>query len=317
MSRDRVVTISIPTPFPVGPVNVHLVKSEPVTLVDAGLNTDEAFDVLKAGFEREGLSLSDLQVVLLTHTHIDHVGLLGRLRDHADFTIYAHPGATHHRLNSEENQEEARKFGLRIMREFGAPDAIVQEAADEQHSYSEFATDAIVDEGVKDGETLGCYTVYHVPGHSALDILFVNHADRYAFTGDHVLEGTSPNPLLRRAKPGQERPKSLVQYRHSLQKTHDLDLEVCFPGHGKPIREHRAVIEALFARQNKRNERIMKILGERCMSVYDVARELFPRMETKYMYLGLSATVGHLEVLEEEGRVAYGHQDGILCFRAM
>ena len=160
MSRDHVVPIAIPTPFPVGPVNAFLLKSDPVTLVDAGLNTDEAFDTLKAAFAREGLALGNLKAVLLTHTHIDHVGLLGRLRHHADFTIYAHPGTTHHRLNSEDNQEEARRFGLRIMREFGAPEEIIQEAANEQHSYREYATDAAIDEGVEDGQRLGLSLIH-------------------------------------------------------------------------------------------------------------------------------------------------------------
>ncbi len=315
MNAFPVVPISFPTPFLVGAVNAFLVKSDPITLVDAGLKTGEAFDILRSVFKQQGLALSDLKTVLLTHTHIDHVGLLGRLRDHADFTIYAHPDATHHRLNCENNREEAHQFGLAIMRKFGAPDEVVREASEEQHSYREYASDASVDEGVEDREAVGPYTVYHVPGHSALDILFVDHDARLAFTGDHILTETSPNPLLRRPKPGQPRAKSLVQYRHSLRITHDLDLDVCYPGHGAPIQNHRAVIEALLARQDKRSQRILEILGGRSLSVYDVARALFPRMDTKYMFLQLSSSVGHLEVLEEEGRVVSEAVDGVLCFR--
>ena len=105
MNGPEIVPIALPTPFRVGPVNVFLVKSTPLTLIDAGVNTGEAFEALRAAFKREALALSDLEVVLLTHTHIDHVGLLGRLRACADFTVYAHPDATHHRLNLEDNHD--------------------------------------------------------------------------------------------------------------------------------------------------------------------------------------------------------------------
>ncbi|MFO7973672.1 MAG: MBL fold metallo-hydrolase [Candidatus Hydrogenedentota bacterium] len=300
-----------------GSVNAYLVKSDPVTLIDAGVNTDEAFAILKTAFEKEGLAFSDLEQVLLTHTHIDHVGLLGRLRDHGDFIVCAHPESVHHELISAKSQEEAHRFALRIMRELGAPEEIVREAASEQHSYREYATEATVDRGLEDTETVGRHTAYHVPGHSAMDILLADHEARFAFTGDHLLPRITPNPLLRRSKSGQPRAKSLVEYRRSLRKTHDLDLNICFPGHGEPIRNPRTAIENLLERQDRRSQRILDILGHRCLSVYQVAQELFPRMAPKYTFLGLSSATGHLEVLEEENRVVSEHRDGILYFRAV
>jgi len=315
MNLEHVVTISIPTPFPVGSVNAYLVRSEPVTLIDAGVNTDEAFDVLRSVFQREKLILSDLKRVFLTHTHIDHVGLLGRLREHADFTIHGHREAAHQRLNSPENEKEDQRFALGIMREFGTPEEIVRESAREQQTYREYATDAIVDEGLEDGEVIGQHVAYHVPGHSAMDMLFADQEAHLGFTGDHLLPRITPNPLLRRPKSGQPRAKSLLEYRKSLRKTQGLDIDICYPGHGEPIRNPREAIENLLQRQDKRNQRILEILGSRRLSVYQVARALFPRMDPKFTFLGLSSAAGHLEVLEEEGRVISEYQDGILCFR--
>ena len=267
MNGPEIVPIALPTPFRVGPVNVFLVKSTPLTLIDAGVNTGEAFEALRAAFKREALALSDLEVVLLTHTHIDHVGLLGRLRACADFTVYAHPDATHHRLNLEDNHDEAHRFALEIMREFGTPPDVIEKASAEQQTFRDYAADAAVDRGADEGQTVGPYTVCHVPGHSARDILFVNPRQRAAFTGDHVLATMTPNPLLRRPSPGQPRTRSLVQYRNSLRKTHALDLDVCYPGHGDPIRDHRAVIDSLFKRMDSRSARILALLGgSRCPS---------------------------------------------------
>ncbi|MEE9617427.1 MAG: hypothetical protein V3T90_10545 [Anaerolineae bacterium] len=43
---DYLHTIPLPTPFPVGPVNVHLAEGEPLTLVDAGPRYDPARQLL-------------------------------------------------------------------------------------------------------------------------------------------------------------------------------------------------------------------------------------------------------------------------------
>lgn len=317
MKEPAIVPIVLPAPFRVGTVNVFLIKSTPLTLVDAGINTDEAFTALETGFRREGLALRDIEVVLLTHTHIDHVGLLGRLRSCANFTVYAHADATAGRLNHEETQEKSCQSALAVMREFGTPEELVQRAAAEQRMFREYAADAAVDQGLEDGQSVGPYTVYHIPGHSANDLLYVDHAWRIAFTGDHVLPSVTPNSLLPRPGPGESRPKGLVQYCDSLRKTRSLDLDTCFPGHGGPITDHRAIIDSLFKRMDSRNRRVLTILGSQPHSVYEVARGLFPGADAAQMHLQLTAAAGHLDLLEEEGRVASGHRDGVLCFRAI
>ena len=45
----KIVPISLPTPFYIGPVNVYLIPEDPVTLIDTGPKTKEAVDTLRAG----------------------------------------------------------------------------------------------------------------------------------------------------------------------------------------------------------------------------------------------------------------------------
>src|SRR5919106_1810218 len=69
--------IAVPTPFAVGRVNVYLIEDEPLTLVDAGPNSGSSFDELQRGVEALGHALEDIELVILTHQHIDHLGLVG------------------------------------------------------------------------------------------------------------------------------------------------------------------------------------------------------------------------------------------------
>lgn len=89
MKDARIIPISLPTPFAVGDVNIYLVRGEALTLVDAGPNTKEAAAVLKKELAGQGLSLNDIDQVVLTHHHADHAGLLDEFP--AGVNIIGHP----------------------------------------------------------------------------------------------------------------------------------------------------------------------------------------------------------------------------------
>src|SRR5919198_3212163 len=76
---------SIPVPIPNNPLRYVLVYAfetdrGPV-IVDAGWNTDDAFDALCAGLTTVGASVADVRGVMVTHIHPDHYGLAGRVRE--------------------------------------------------------------------------------------------------------------------------------------------------------------------------------------------------------------------------------------------
>ncbi|MFL5843956.1 MAG: MBL fold metallo-hydrolase, partial [Solirubrobacteraceae bacterium] len=68
-------TLPIPTPFMVGRVNVYLIEDEPLTLVDTGPNSGKALDELEQALAALGHRIEDLGLIVLTHQHMDHIGL--------------------------------------------------------------------------------------------------------------------------------------------------------------------------------------------------------------------------------------------------
>ena len=109
----KIVPISVPTPFYVGPVNVYLIAEEPVTLIDTGPKTREALEALKEGLRRARFRVSDIRRIVLTHAHEDHCGLAKSLRDEAkDAEVFVHGWETGHRagrLAYEENRALLRR----------------------------------------------------------------------------------------------------------------------------------------------------------------------------------------------------------------
>ena len=68
--------VQIPLPLPhIRSVNAWLLRGDPLTLVDTGPRSDEALAALESGLRRRGRELEDIELVLVTHHHLDHAGL--------------------------------------------------------------------------------------------------------------------------------------------------------------------------------------------------------------------------------------------------
>src|SRR5438132_13616340 len=67
--------LRIPTPFQVGRVNAYLIEDSPLTLIDSGPNSAKALDELEQALASRGHSIEDIELLVITHQHMDHFGL--------------------------------------------------------------------------------------------------------------------------------------------------------------------------------------------------------------------------------------------------
>src|SRR5215470_19713794 len=102
----RVIPISLPTPFYIGPVNVYLIAEDRLTIIDTGPKTKETIEALRAGLRKAGFLVSDLRRIVLTHAHEDHCGLARSLREEANGAeVLVHNWETGHRMGRLEYRE--------------------------------------------------------------------------------------------------------------------------------------------------------------------------------------------------------------------
>src|SRR5678816_2213909 len=87
----RVHQFRIPTHLYLGPVNIHIVEEDPLTLVDTGPKIPEAFEALKDALHTLGKRIEDVERIVLTHLHEDHCGLAGAVQRASGATIFVHP----------------------------------------------------------------------------------------------------------------------------------------------------------------------------------------------------------------------------------
>ena len=74
-AEQGVRRLAIPTPFQVGRVNAYLIEDEPLTLIDSGPNSAKALDELELALATLGHRIEDIELLVITHQHIDHFGL--------------------------------------------------------------------------------------------------------------------------------------------------------------------------------------------------------------------------------------------------
>src|SRR5215217_5574011 len=129
---DSVVPFALPSTTAValplahvGSVNAWLLRGEPLTLIDAGPANDEAFEALRSGLHREGARLEDIELVLGTHHHLDHVGLAPAVREASGAQIALLTEAADYVAHAHAEIERDRAYSHRLMAAHGVPDDVV------------------------------------------------------------------------------------------------------------------------------------------------------------------------------------------------
>jgi glyoxylase-like metal-dependent hydrolase (beta-lactamase superfamily II) len=313
--------IAIPTPFAVGRVNVYLIDDDPLTLVDAGPNSGTSFDELQRGIAGLGHRLEDIELVILTHQHIDHLGLVSLVAAHSGAEVaaidVAVPFVENFSLEAQADDDFARETMLR----HGIPEDVVSALSSVSRAFRAWGARAEVTRVLRDGEQMSfrdrTLHVHHRPGHSPTDTVFHDRERRMLIAADHLLGHISSNPLITRPPEGSsERPQALVTYLESLRATREMDVELVLPGHGEPVTDHRGVIDERFALHRRRADKIHRLVAERPRTAYEVAQALWGNIAVTQAYLTLSEVLGHVDLLLNDGRVREINRDGLSVFEA-
>jgi glyoxylase-like metal-dependent hydrolase (beta-lactamase superfamily II) len=300
--------LRIPTPFAVGRVNCYLIDDDPLTLVDTGPNSGKSLDELEHQLSELGRSIADLELVILTHQHIDHLGLVEIIADRSGADVAAIDVVVPFVENFGEDIEADDRFAASLMLRHGIPEDVVVALRSVSRSFRAWGAKAEVTRPLKDGEELGfgdrVLEVQHRPGHSPSDTVFWDAEREILICADHLIAHISSNPLISRPLDGsEERPHALLIYMDSLRRTRELPARILLPGHGEPITDHRALIDERFALHRRRAEKIHGLIAERPMSAYEIAQELWGNVAVTQAFLTLSEVLGHIDLLAADGRV--------------
>jgi glyoxylase-like metal-dependent hydrolase (beta-lactamase superfamily II) len=237
--------LRLPLPWPGVPHgNAWAIASDGgVVLFDTGIGGKDRLRQFDLALAQAGFGLSDIGLVVCTHSHTDHYGLAAPITEAAGCELWMHPNWEHVRLLADD-PAAAREHRLEVARQSGVPAAALERYRESGRGGEETGIEAIREPdrellpGLVIETDLGAWEVHETPGHAPSHVVLHQPERRLMISGDHLLgrtvlffdHGHSADPV--------------GEFLRSLAEVEPLGVELCLPGHGRPFRDPEAKIAA-------------------------------------------------------------------------
>jgi len=313
--------IAVPTPFQVGRVNAYLIDDEPLTLVDSGPHSERSLAELERGLGELGYRVEDLELLVISHQHMDHFGLAAQLAARAGARVAALDLLVPVLGDYERFSESEEEFAQQVMLRHGLPLETIEGLRAMLPAFRRWGQAVQIDDALSEGSRIELANrmleVFHVPGHSPSDTILLDRERAMLFAADHLLAHISSNPVIAKALPEREnaeRPRSLLVYMDSMARSRELDATLVLPGHGEPFVDHRALIDERLRMHERRARKIGGLIAERPRTAHEIALELWGNIAVTQSYLTISEVVGHADLLLREGSIAEREDDAVVTY---
>lgn len=256
------VPLRTPTLPPATTTNCCVIGEERVFLVDpATPHADEQARLVEAipRWAREGVQVEG---ILLTHHHPDHVGAVNVVSRRFDLPVHAHP-LTLDRIPAgfRRGRELLDGDELELAHPDGAP------------------------------WSLGCV---HTPGHDRGHLIFVESRHRGAVVGDLV---STLSTIVIDPPEGH-----LATYLASLERARGLDLGVLVPAHGPFVREGSALLGEYLEHRRDRERALVRALARGPATPPELVAAVYTDVDPALHALAERSLLAGLQKLGEEGR---------------
>lgn len=310
--EDGILRIAVPTPFLVGRVNLYLFAGPPLTIVDTGPNSGTTLDTLERALAEISLTVDDIKKVVLTHQHVDHIGLAAIIANRGSAEVLMPRLLEAYLADWAASAELDDEMAAAAMTRHGLPRSIGDAVKQVARAYRAFGDSVEASGTFDDGDSVEIgdmtFTAHWRPGHSPTDTILVRD-DGLTLAGDHLLPEISSNPVLSRDFISPKSSNELIRYRSlpayvaSLNATRKMPLTTVLPGHGSPFSGHVELINERMEMHTERSEKMLEALAPGPANALEIAKAIWGDIAQAQPFLTFSEVLGHMDVLIDEGRV--------------
>ena len=275
-----------------------------LVLVDGGLNTGPAWQALDAGVRAVADGWPSVALHVITHMHMDHVGLAARVRDACGAPVLMGQLDAERMAHAAAEPEDEAEYRAALLRRCGAPGEVVRAVEEARRSAEPLAPAVHVDLPLAgDGGGLPGAPGWRwlwTPGHTAGHVSLHRPADGVVIGGDVVLPRITPTLGVNR-----QREDPVADYVNALDRLEALPPSLVLPGHGAPQEGVRRIHE-LRGAANGETETVAALLDADPRTCWQVVDLRYPgrEMSVSTRMLALRETLAHLDRLAAAGRAA-------------
>ena len=287
---EDIRVLSIPYIFGVEQVNCFLFRGEKgFTVVDTGSYSEEGKqtweDLMSTGIT--------IEKVVLTHFHIDHLGLARWFQEKHQIPIYI--SSKGYREIQRRQDKEYTQFVVDMFKSHGCDEVSKLAATDYSHIYN-FVPDGVFEENQQIQLGNQMYETLWTPGHSSDQFCFYQPEQQIMIVGDHILKRISPVVLIESSIDV----NPLQDYFNSLEKVKGYSVQLTLPGHGPLMKGLTNRIEEIFSGHSFRNDQTLEILKTGEKTAWQISQQVYNR---KQFFAPLMATITRCIYLESIGKI--------------
>lgn len=317
--RPLVHAVRLPTPFAIGDVNSYVLPGSRIAIVDTGPATPDAFGALQRGLRDHGIAVTDIEVVAVTHGHLDHLGLAGRVHEVSGARVVGHPRVLSALADFPRHWQARVDLLERAAEAAGAPSETSAAAVDIERGREGLGGSvrsealASLDDGAQVQLGDSHWTAVHTPGHSGDHISLLHGASGGAFTGDLILRHLGTVPYLEARRRG-SLPNPMAEMIASWRRLGRLPLSIAWPGHGHAIRAHRILVARRLVAARGRLQEARAAISDGAATIWDVAGALDMSPEPDRLAAVLGETVALVSWLVDRGLVTRDATAGVIRY---
>ena len=312
----------LPLPFPgLNRVNAYLLADgDAATLVDCGIyfpsgEDAHGWDHLVGALDAAGYAPEQLTRLIVTHPHIDHYGMAGRLIDEVGCELWMHEQARTDLQAYIDPEAETKK-----LRELFEDHGVRADDLDELTAFEDWRpmVSSVVeaDRWLSGGERVAVggreWEIVYTPGHSASHVCPWSASDRILISGDHLLPTVTPHIDFSR-----RREDPLGEFLASLQVVEDLHPALVLPGHGHPFEEGAERARIIMRHHDRRLGAILHVIRKNPATADEITDEIFGTELLNFQRrLALGEALAHVAYLRKRGEVERIEQpDGTFVYK--
>jgi glyoxylase-like metal-dependent hydrolase (beta-lactamase superfamily II) len=300
--------------------NAYLLPAEPVTVVDPGPDRPDALEGLLQALAGHGLSPRDVRQILLTHGHPGHAGLAGRLQQQTGAVVRVHRSGLGAVLDPAADAAGHQRLVTRAAHVAAVPPEVL---ADYVRGWlgvapPPTAVPATAVQPLDGGEQLsagGAYwKVLHTPGHAPDGVCLCEPGSGATFVGDLFGRNAPTWAGLAPRRSDGRRPPVLAELVDSWRMLGRQAVAIAWPGHGPPVRAHRALLARRLAGTRSQLRATARAVAAGHATVWAIALAIGLPPEAEQLDRTLGQAIALLDWLVAHSWLSRTSSDGILRF---